>query len=163
MKKIFLVIVGIFTTLLFANAQTAAPVVTELRQLLKNAQNNFANDLGKKIEEDPATKNVFYEPVKPALEADAFILHVDAGQNMYILNYDCTGDKINKMIPIVEQYLDELNKMVKEGDYSGVDYKDKNGKAVTDIRDKAGNLILRYTSVPAAQTIYVYGFINGSK
>lgn len=163
MKKIIFVIIGIFAIHLYANAQTAAPVVIELRQLLQSAKTNFVNDLGKKIEEDPATKNVFYEAAKPAVEADAFVVHLNAGQNMYVLNYDCTGEKINKMLPIVEQYLDELNKMVKESDYTGEDYKDKNGKAVTDIHDKAGNLVLRYTSVPATQTIYVYGFTSTSK
>ena len=77
---------------------------------------------------------------------------------MFILNYDATGDKLTSLIPIVEAYLDEMNKMVKTGEYTGNDYKNEKGKAVTDVHDKAGNLILRYTSDTASQTVYLYGF-----
>jgi len=158
MKKKLLVIIALVTFGLSVHAQTEAPVITELHQLLQSAKSNFTNEIGKKVEEDTVTQNIYYEAKKPAVAADAFILHVKAGQNMFILNYDATGDKLTSLIPIVEAYLDEMNKMVKTGEYTGNDYKNEKGKAVTDVHDKAGNLILRYTSDTASQTVYLYGF-----
>jgi len=160
MKTKLLIITALVSFGLSVHAQTEAPVITELHQLLLSAKSNFTNEIGKKVEEDTLTKNVYYEAKKPALVADAFIMHANTGQNMFILNYDATGEKLNILIPIVEAYLDELNKMVKTGDYTGEDYKNEKGKAVTDMHDKAGNLVLRYTSDKASQTVYLYGFIN---
>ncbi len=160
MKIKLLIIIALVSFGLSVHAQTEAPVITELHQLLQSAKSNFVNEIGKKVEEDTVTQNVYYEAKKPAVAADAFVLHVKAGQNMFILNYDATGEKLNILIPIVEAYLDELNKMVKTGDYTGEDYKNENGKAVTDMHDKAGNLVLRYTSDSKSQTVYLYGFTN---
>ncbi|BAU52436.1 hypothetical protein [Mucilaginibacter gotjawali] len=160
MKIQLLIFIALVSFGLSAQAQTEAPVITELHQLLQSAKSNFTNEIGKKVEEDTVTQNVYYEAKKPAVAADAFILHVKAGQNMFILNYDATGDKLTALIPIVGQYIDELNKMVKTGDYTGNDYNNEKGKAVTDIHDKDGNLVLRYTSDKVSQTVYLYGFTN---
>jgi len=160
MKIKLLIILALATLGLSVQAQTEAPVITELHLLLKNAKNNFANDVGKKVEEDTATRNIYYETKNRVVAADPFILHLGSGQNIFILNYDATGDKLTALIPIVDQYIDELNKMVKTGDYTGNDYKNEKGKAVTDIHDKDGNLVLRYTSDKASQTVYLYGFTN---
>ncbi|MDR3694600.1 hypothetical protein [Mucilaginibacter sp.] len=160
MKFKLLIIIALVTFGISVHAQTEAPVITELHQLLQSAKSNFANEIGKKVEEDTLTQNVYYEAKKPAVAADAFILHVKAGQNMFVLNYDATGEKLTALIPIVDQYINELNKMVKTGDYTGEDYNNAKGKAVTDIHDKDGNLVLRYTSDKASQTVYLYGFTN---
>ncbi|WP_295672733.1 hypothetical protein [uncultured Mucilaginibacter sp.] len=160
MKIKLLIIFALATLGLSVQAQTEAPVITELHLLLKNAKNNFVNDVGKKVEEDTVTKNIYYETKNPVVAADPFILHLGTGQNIFILNYDATGDKLTALIPIVDQYIDELNKMVKTSDYTGNDYKNEKGKAVTDIHDKDGNLVLRYTSDKASQTVYLYGFTN---
>lgn len=160
MKKLLVLLIPILIFHFHVKAQTEAVVITQLHALLQSAKNNFQNDIGKKIDEDASTKTIYYETLKSSEAAETFIVHQATGQNMYVITYDGKGDKIAKMIPIVNQYIDELNNMVKSGNYSGEDYKDKNGKDVTDVKDKAGNLVLRYASNTATQTIYLYGFAN---
>ncbi len=163
MKKILVLLISILTFQFCVQAQTEAAVITQLHTLLQSAKSNFHDDMGKKIDEDASTKTIYYETLKPSEAAETFIVHQATGQNMYVIMYDGKGDKIAKIIPIVDQYIDELNNMVKSGNYSGEDYKDKNGKDVTDVKDKAGNLVLRYASNTETQTIYLYGFVNTKK
>jgi hypothetical protein len=145
MKKAFLLIIAILMLQVYVKAQTAAPEITELRDLLKSAKNNFANDLGKVMETDSANHTIYYETKKPS------------GQNMYVISYDAKGDKVAGVMPLVDHYLDELNNMLKTGNYTGKDYKNTQGKDVTDIRDKDGNLVLRYASNLENQSIFLYG------
>jgi hypothetical protein len=125
--------------------------------LLKSAKNNFANDLGKVMETDSANHTIYYETKKPTKLAETFIVHQASGQNMYVISYDAKGDKVAGVMPLVDHYLDELNNMLKTGNYTGKDYKNTQGKDVTDIRDKDGNLVLRYASNLENQSIFLYG------
>jgi hypothetical protein len=160
MKKLTLLIIVAFGIQLYAKAQTEPVQITQLHALLQSAKNNFADEIGKKIDEDTTSKSIYYETKKPTEAAETFIVHQASGQNMYVINYDGKGDKIIKLITIVDKYIDELNNMAKTGNYTGEDYKSKSGKDVTDIKDKAGNLVLRYASDKETQSIYLYGYIN---
>ena len=70
------------------------------------------------------------------------------------------ADDIAKVLLLVNQYIDELNRMVKTGNYTGVDRQDSKGKDLTEIKDKDGNLVLRYASDKTSQIIYLYGYTS---
>ncbi len=160
MKKILFLLVTALSFQLYANAQTEAPVITRLHALLQSARSNFINDLDKKIDEDTSTHTIYYEAKTQVKGAESFFVHQPSGQNMMVITYDAKGDKAVEMIPIVDQYIDELNKMVKTGNFTGDDYKSKAGLDITDLKDKEGNLVLRYTSSHEIQRIYIYGSIT---
>lgn len=160
MKKAMLLLNVILMFQFYANAQTEAPVIIKLHGLLQSAKNNFVNDLDKKIDEDTATHTVYYEAKLPLPDAECFFVHQPSGQNMMVITYNTKADKATQIMPVVDQYMDELNKMVKTGNYTGEDYKSKTGLDVTDVKDKAGNVILRYTSSRELQRIYLYGLIT---
>lgn len=160
MKKVLFLLIAIAGIQRFASAQTETPVITRLRDLLQSAKTNFVSDLDKKIDEDTTTHAIYYEPKIPVKGAESFFVHYSSGLNMMVITYDAKGDKAVEMMPIVDQYMDELNKMVKTGNFTGQDYKGKTGMDVTDLKDKEGNLILRYTSNREIQRIYIYGSIT---
>ena len=157
MKKAILLIIATLALQFYAKAQTVAPEITELRDLLKSAKNNFTNDLGKVMETDSATHTIYYETKKPTKLAETFIVHQASGQNMYVISYNAKGDNVANIITLTDHYIDELNNMLKTGNYTGKDYKNTQGKDVTDIRDKDGKLVLRYASNTENQSIYLYG------
>ena len=159
MKKIILLIFAISFFIIPAKAQTELPVITDLHSLLNSAKSNFKDDIANKIQDDPATGNVFYETKRTISLAQTSIIQMKSGQNMYMIFYNVTDDNIAKMPLIVDLYMDELNKMVKTGNYTGEDSKGKSGNDITDIRDKDGNLVLRYSSTTKSQKIFIYGRI----
>lgn len=163
MQRVLFLLVTALTFQLCANAQTEAPVITRLHALLQSAKTNFINDLDKKIDEDTTAHTIYYEAKIPVKGAESFFVHQPSGQNMMVITYDAKGDKAAEMMPIVEQYMDELNKMVKTGNFTGKDYKSNTGLDITDVKDNEGNLVLRYTSSHEFQRIYLYGYINNNK
>lgn len=160
MKKIIVLLLIFIIGLRIAHAQTPAPVIAELRTLLQSAKTNFQGEMGAQIGADSASKMVFYETNKKTTGAETFISKQSSGQNLYIITYNVKGENAVKLMPIVDSYVNELNDMIKSGNYKGRDYKDKNGKDVTDMTDNAGNLVLRYASNTETQNLYIYGFIN---
>ena len=164
MKKTISVLFTIFI-LLQTNiyAQDApSPAVAQIRQLIKSAKTDFKDDMGTLIQEDKDTKISYYETKKPTAGAQTFIYSSSNPDvtPMYVINYDVKAmdtSMLGLLMVIVNQYIDELNVMVKSGNYTGKDYKDANGMGVTDIKDKGGNYILRYQSNSEKQNIYIYG------
>jgi hypothetical protein len=160
MKNLLLSLTALFAFLPSVKAQTEGSLISNFHALLESAKTNFINDLDKKIDEDTVTHRVYYEARKPVTGAESFFVHQPSGQNMMVITYDVKGDKAVETMLVVDQYMNELNKMVKSGDYTGEDYKTKNGMDVTDIKDKEGDVIIRYTSTHETQRIYIYGSIT---
>jgi hypothetical protein len=164
MKKtisiLFTIFVLIQTTIFAQTAPSLA--VMQIRHLIESAKTDFKDDQGALIQEDKDTKISYYETKKPTAGAQTFI-YTSSNPDvtpMYVINYDVKAMDTNMlglMTVIVNQYIDELNVMVKSGNYTGKDYKDANGMGVTDIKDKDGNYILRYQSNSEKQNIYIYG------
>jgi hypothetical protein len=141
-----------------SKAQTDTPAITQLRQLMVSAKTNFTADMGKAMGDDTVGHS-FYETKNPTEAAQTAIMQVKAsGQNIYMIILSMEGDNLAKAIPLVDQYLNEMNHMVKTGDYTGEDRKDSNGKDLTELKDKNGKLVLRYTSDKDSQNIYLYGY-----
>ncbi|MEO6522088.1 MAG: hypothetical protein ABIN91_10450 [Mucilaginibacter sp.] len=158
MKKFAFIFLPFLLISFYTKAQAVAPVVVQLRELLVSAKTNFAADLGKKIQDDAAS-NSYYETKKTSEAAETVIIHKAAsGQNMYMIILSNKADDVPKVILLVDQYMDELNRMIKTGNYIGEDRKDSNGKDITEVKDKAGNIVLRYASDKASQIIYLYGY-----
>lgn len=145
-------------------AQTAAPVIKDLKMLIQSAQDNFKDQLGEKVETDTVNKMIFYKTKMETAAAQTFILHLESNEkNIYVIKYNMKTLDVNllKMLSIiVNLYVDELNNMVKSGNYTGRDYTDTDGMSITEINDNAGNHILDYSSNSETQNIYVFGLIK---
>jgi hypothetical protein len=160
MKKFAFIFLPFLFIGFYTKAQAVAPVIVQLRELLVSAKTNFTADIDKKIQDD-ASGNSFYETKKKSEAAETAIVHTAiSGQNMYMIILSNKADDVAKVILLVDQYMDELNRMIKTGNYTGEDRKDNNGKDITEVKDKAGNIVLRYASDKASQIIYLYGYTS---
>ena len=77
MKKIFLILLAFQAFCYSAKAQTDAPAITQLRELLTSAKTNFTAEIGAKIQDD-AAGNTYYETKKPSDLAETAIVHTAA-------------------------------------------------------------------------------------
>ncbi len=142
------------------NAQEASPVIKELRALVESGKTNFKNEIGPFIKTDEASKISLYKTKKETTAATTLIMQSQDKQCVYMIRYDMkdmNADMVGLMAVIVDQYINELNAMVKTGNYTGKDATDSDGLDVTQLYDLAGNHVLDYKSTKEIQSIYLYG------
>lgn len=162
-KTIFLAFIIFLLVQKNIYAQNApSPAVAQLRMLLESAKTDFKADTADLIQADKESKTNYYNTKKETEGAQTFILKsTDASAtSMYVIDYDVEAMETSmlvKFMPLVAKYVDELNLMVKSGNYTGRDYTDDKGRGVTDIKDKNGKYILRYASNKEHHYIYIYG------
>ena len=162
-KMIFFLFIG-FISLhgnIYAQAKPS-PAILELRALVQSAKTGFKDDTGELLKEDKENKINYYKTKKETTAAQTFIfktMGTDAAP-VYVITYHVKGMDAMMMglvFKIVDQYIDELNLMVQSGDYTGRDYTDDQGMAITEMKDKKGNHILDYGSDKETQNIYIFG------
>ncbi len=139
-----------------------SPAVKQIRYLIESAKNDFKDDIGELIQEDKESKITYYKTKQETAGAQTFIYKSTNPDvtPMYVINYDVEAMETNMLgvfMSLVLQYVDELNVMGKSGNYTARDYTDDKGMGVTDIKDKNGKYILRYSSSKTKHNIYIYG------
>ena len=159
MKKILLLLLVVTSIQFSATAQS--PVIKEFRALLQSAKTNFKDDIGEKIEEDTANNLAYYKTKKADFSViSSFIIHqLTNDGNTYVINYNVKDADANTLVlimHIVDLYIDELNAMIKTGNYTGRDYNTDDGMSVSEIKDLNGNHILNYKSNKEVQRIVIY-------
>lgn len=144
MKKIILFFISIFLIGTITHAQTPEQYVNNFKNLIKEAELDFKNVLGKELETDEAKENTYYACTKglsSSLEAIC-INHKD--NSTYFgckYEYDKTEEliKANQILPGI---IDEVNAMIKSGKYKGRDYNKTDIISVTEVTDLDGNYII---------------------
>ncbi len=162
MKKLSTLIASLL--LLFgafgAKAQEASPVIKELRALVESGKTNFKSEVGAFIKTDEASKISLYKTKKETTSATTLLMQSTDKQRVYLIKYDLKAmspEMVGLMSVIVDQYINELNAMVKTGLYTGKDGTDSDGLDVTQMYDLAGNHVLDYKSTKDMQSIMLYG------
>lgn len=143
-----------------ANAQEVSPLIKELRALVESGKTNFKNEVGAFIKTDQVLKTSIYKTKKETAAATTLLMQSQDKQRVYMIRYDVANmnaDMVGLMAGIVDQYINELNAMVKTGAYTGKDGTDADGLDVTQVYDMAGNHVLDYKSTKEMQSIYLYG------
>lgn len=153
------------TTLIFALFIVAAsvaqtPIIKDFRTVIKDIPNDFET-LKSEMTEDgkDETYKLYTTTLDDSPICDSFIFESATGERVFILSYnvkkmDSMMFKIfNTMVP---QYLNEMNDMVKTGNYKGEDYND-NGTSITEITDLKGKIIVQYRSTADEHRIMFYG------
>lgn len=169
MKKLTLLFLVFVLCVYTAHAQS--PIIQEFRELIKSGQTNFTGEMGEKTQENPENKIVFYKTKRQRDIAviQSFIIHqTTENSNIYVIKYslkDAEPKMLKLLTMLVQQYVEELNLMVKSGGYTGRNYKRDNGTEVfnvTEINDKAGNHILDFESNEDTKNIFLFG-LNAKK
>jgi len=163
MKTIILSLLLAFAVASPVMAQEPAPIIKELRSIVADASTGFESYLGEVDGKDEASGTTFYKSKKEpeASISQAFIMEKEAtAHRTFILRYnvkDLDAMMLKMMMIMAQKYMDEINAMVKSGNYTGRDYEKPDGTTVTEINDLEGNHIMDYQSTNDQQMILVYG------
>lgn len=146
------------------SAAAQSPVIKNLRTVIADAPNGFVSLRGEVTEENKEKKATFYKSTLEAAGGDAFMVKMEqTGKVVYAIRYDIKNMQ-SAMLPlitkIIEQYIAELNEMVKSGKYTGREYTSDDGMSVTEINDQEGRHILDYSSNADWQNIYVFSTVK---
>lgn len=162
MKTLSLLFLLTFAIAGNAVAQEPAPIIKELRSIISDAPNAFDSFLGDADGRDESSGTTFHKTKNPA-EASigkSFVMHKEAtGHRTFIIRYNLKNldAMMLKMMAIITQrYVDEMNDMVKSGNYTGRDYESSDGANVTEIKDTEGTRIMDYHSTKDQQMVIVY-------
>lgn len=162
MKKFLLTLALCLPFLAPAFAQEAKPVVKELRAIMEESPTGFASYKGELLQKDESSSAAFYNSSHtPEVSIAGHVLVENPADKLsfYMIRYntkDMDAMTLRLMMIMAQQYLDEMNAMVKSGKYVGRDYKMDNGMDVTEIKDKEGRMILDYRSDSDNQMLIVY-------
>ena len=162
MKTLALLFLLTFSMAENVKAQEPAPVIKELRNIIADAPNAFDSFLGDANGRDEASGTTFYKTKNEAAVsiAQSFVMHKEAtGHRTFILRYNVKNMDammLRLMLIMTQKYVDEMNAMIKSGNYTGRDYTASDGSLITEVNDLKGNKILDYQSAADQQMVIVY-------
>ena len=156
MNKITIILFVIFTTAL-GTAQS--PIIKQFREVIKDAPNHFSafqNEL--LVDNTEKRSKVYNSKVEDNAISQNFIVKTEGKTSTYIVKFDVTkiDDMMMKLFLIIaQQYITELNDMVKSGAYTGKDYREGEDN-VTEIKDLNGKTVVKYVSDSKEHYVIVY-------
>ena len=160
MKNLFQKTIFLCLFLAVSIARGQSPIIEDFRNIIKNIPANF-DVLKKEMTEENKDKNykLFTTTLADLPICDNFIFESPVEGTFLVLSYkvknmDVMMMKIfNTMVP---QYMNEINEMIKTGNYKGEDF-EENGKSITEVTDLNGKIILQYRSNSEEHRIMFYG------
>jgi hypothetical protein len=160
MKKILLSLLVLFTISIHANAQDTAAFKKDLLALLKDAQNEFADNQSA-LQYDDTAKHKQYFSSKITLGSTEHIIQQKKDElgtcKVFLCSYDFEDmTALTNAITYTPILLDELNKMHQSGNYRGRDFKTDDGSNVTELTDAQGNYVMEIESNSKAMVVRLY-------
>ena len=160
MKKLFFIA---FYLLSIATMFAQSDAILQFRQVVNDIPNQFDN-LKKDLLQDNTEKNykLYSSKIDDMPISKTLISVSQKDGHVYIVtfnveNMDTMMLRIFTMIS--QQYINEINEMVKTGNYVGKDY-NSNGEDITELTDKNGNLAFQYISSPKEHLLIFYGSLT---
>lgn len=147
--------------LLFSLSMSAqSPVIQELRKVMTARDTQFKS-LKKEMVSESAKDGVklFSSIIADSPISKAVILETNTEGAIYLINFDITAMddlKLQMFMTIVQQYMDEINAMVKSGNFSGREFVD-DGSNVTELTDADGKVAAQYISNASTHMVMVFG------
>lgn len=158
MKKILFIIAIVF----FGTAKSFAqsPIITDFRQIVSERATGFKN-IQQELLLDNTEKGVkiYQSSVGGSSICKSLVTHsaTDGDVLLMIFNIESMDAmKIKIFMNMAQQYVTELNDMVKTGKYKGRDYNDGND-SITEITDADGKLVVQYISNPTDHMLMFFG------
>lgn len=160
MKKLYFIV-----TLLFLSTATFAQsdAILNFRQVVKEIPNQFDN-LKKDLLQDNTEKNykLYSSKIEDMPISKTVISISPKDGHVYIVTFNV--EQMDRMMfqifsSISQQYINELNEMVKSGNYKGRDY-NSNGENITELTDAKDQLVLQYISSGKEHLLIFYGALT---
>jgi len=158
MKKAIWVVAFLF----FYSGVTLAqsPVINEFRQIISQRDTHFKS-LQKEILQDQPDKGlkIYSSLIGESAISKSVIAQSTAEGASYMIGYNIESMnemKLRIFSLLVDQYMAELNEMVKSGNYKGRDFQN-NGESITELTDLSGSVVAQYISNPTDHLLIIFG------
>lgn len=160
MKKLYFI-----ATLCFLSATTFAQsdAILNFREVVKEIPNQF-DKLKKDLLRDDTEKNFkLYSSTIEDMPISKTIISVSPKDgHIYLVTFNI--EQMDAMMlriftTISQQYITEINEMVKSGNYKGRDY-ESNGESITELTDAKGDLVFQYISSSKEHVLIFYGALT---
>jgi len=158
MKRILFIIALIFVATAKSFAQS--PIITDFRQIVTERATGFKN-IQQELLMDNTEKGVkiYQSSVGGSSICKSLVTHsaTDGDVLLMIFNIESMDAMTMKIfMNIAQQYVTELNDMVKTGNYKGRDYKEGDD-SITEITDIDGKVVVQYISNPTDHMLMFFG------
>jgi len=145
----------------FLNTNAQSPIIKTFREIVADAANDFNNYKVTKISENKEKNYDLYSSKIEELpfSSTKIIVPTNNKKPIYFIKYsikDLDVMTLKLFTNISEQYITEINEMIKTGKYTGKDVKEKEDD-ITELYDLKGAHIMDYISNVNAHYIYIYG------
>lgn len=163
MKKLVLLLFIAFSINGNVMSQDVAPVITELREIIADAPNGFQSLVGDVDLKDKASAQTIYKTKTPSgiSVKEMFVMEDDAsGRRTFIIRYnlaDVADMMLRIMLVTTKKYVEEMNVMVKSGNYTYEESTKPDGTNVTVIKNLKGKAVMSYHSSKTQQLVMVHG------
>ena len=157
MKNLLLTAFIIFS---IGKISAQSPLINDFRKIITERSTGFKS-LQQDLLQDNTEKQVkIYSPsIGNSAICKAFITQSAANGATFLLVYNVEAmDAMSLKIfnNMAQQYITELNDMVKSGNYKGRDYND-GADSITEVTDLDGKVVAQYVSNSADHMILVFG------
>jgi hypothetical protein len=158
MKKVLFFLLFAFA---IVQASAQSPAVLDFREFIKAIPTNFKTLEKEYLKESDGYK-VYSSTKEDLFFSTNLITRHPTDGTAYLLRYnikDLDAGILKMFMMIAQQYMDEINAMVKTGNYTGRDFKDGESD-VTELKDLEGNLIMQYISDKETHMLAFFGKKN---
>lgn len=145
-KALFIIALVIFN---FAKISAQSPIINDFRKIVAERTTAFKNLQGELLQ-DNVEKGVkiYSTTIGNSVICKAFITHSNTLGGTFIMVFNVQEMDVMKLkifTNMAQQYIAELNDMVKTGNYKGRDYNEESN-TITEITDLSGNVVVKYVS-----------------
>ncbi len=144
-------------------AQPVAPLILEMRTLLKAAPKDFKSYRGTEIEKDEENGAVIYKglyPTKFPTANHVVVSQPNIGLVLYLVRYtrkDLTENMEGLLEVLVQKYKAEMANMAKGGRYTTKEYTKEDGTLLTEVLNSGGHLVAGFRTTDDEYLLILYG------
>ena len=158
MKNTIFIIALIFCTA--GNASAQSQIINDFRTIVSERASGFKS-LQQDLLQDNTEKQVkiYNTTIGQSSVCKAFITQSAALGGTFLMVYDVSAMDAMKLKifgNMAQQYITELNDMIKSGKYKGRDYQEGED-AITEVTDLDGKIVAQYVSNNTQHMIMVFG------
>lgn len=157
MKTKILIIALLITPIFNTFSQT--PIIQDFRKIIAEAPSHF-NTLQTDLFQENDGYKFYHSSIEASPISTVYIQTSEEEVPIYVIDFNVeamSAQMIGLFMNMVEQYIDEINEMVKSGQYTGEDFNTEDGRSITEIRNLNNDIVVQYLSNSTNHSIYFFG------
>lgn len=148
-----------FFLMAFSTMFAQSPIIEDFRKIIADGPSQFSNLQSDLFQENDGFK-FYHSTIESSPISTVYIQVKEQELPLYVMDFkveEISTQMLGLFMNMVEQYIAELNDMVKSGLYTGEDYTTDDGKGVTELRNLNNDIVVQYVSSDTNHDIYFFG------